>query len=250
MKTTRRTLLGHATVAPLGLLLPTGAIGCATKSLDPSTRPESAASGTTAIAQFAPAPLPFDATALPGLSEKLLRSHHENNYTGAVKKLNAARAQLQALPADAPGFVLGGLAKSELAFKHSVALHELYFGNLTGGGSQGSTTRKMLADHFGGDVAWEARFRALGKSLGGGSGWAILEFDLQEMAPRMYIAGDHTQGLSTGIPLLVLDMYEHSYHMDYGTAAARYIDAFFANVHWEEVDRRTEQAQKIVALLS
>ncbi|MGH1341645.1 MAG: superoxide dismutase [Nannocystales bacterium] len=196
-----------------------------------------------------PTPLPFDPTRLPGLSERLLRSHHENNYTGAVKKLNTARAQLQTLPADAPGFVLGGLAKSELAFNHSVTLHELYFGNLTGGGSKGSATRGLLADHFGGDAAWEARFRALGQSLGGGSGWAILEFDLRLGVPRMYVAGDHSQGLSTGIPLLVLDMYEHSYHMDYGTAAARYIDAFFANVHWEEVDRRTEQARQVATLL-
>ena len=47
-----------------------------------------------------------------------------------------------------------------------------------------------------------------------------------------------------GVPLLVLDMYEHAYHMDYGAAAARYVDAFMANVAWEEVGRRVEWAQK------
>lgn len=249
MKTTRRTLLGHVGAAPLGLLLPTGTMACAAAPDAVTKQPQPRSSGA-AMTAFEPVPLPFDPAKLPGLSEKLLRSHHENNYTGAVKKLNTTRRQLEVLPADSPGFVLGGLARSEHAFKHSVALHELYFGNLTGGGSQGSVTRDLLADHFGGAAAWEARFRALGMTLGGGSGWAILEFDLQEMAPRMYIAGDHSQGLSTGIPLLVLDMYEHAYHMDYGTAAARYVDAFFANLHWDEVDRRTEQALKIVSLLS
>lgn len=248
MKTTRRTLLGHVGMAPLSMLIPTGTIACAATPAAETKRPRQPSSGST-MTVFEPIPLPFDAAKLPGLSEKLLRSHHEKNYTGAVNKLNAARHQLAALPPDAPGFVLGGLARSELAFKHSAALHELYFGNLTGGGSQGSVTRELLADHFGGAAAWEARFRALGMTLGGGSGWAILEFDLQEMAPRMYIAGDHTQGLSTGVPLLVLDMYEHAYHMDYGTAAARYVDAFFANLHWDEVDRRTEQALKISSLL-
>lgn len=242
MKTTRRTMLEHTGLATLGLLLP----GCA-------TAPPTVASATTPkqappMTEYAPRPLPFDPTKLAGLSEKLLRSHHENNYTGAVEKLNAARGRLADLNADTPGFVLHGLAQGELAFKHSVVLHELYFGNLTGGGSKANKTRKLLTDHFGGAAAWEERFRALGASLGGGSGWAILEFDLHEKAPRMYTAGDHTQGLSSGLPLLVLDMYEHSYHMDYGTAAAKYIDAFFANLHWEEIDRRTERALKVAEL--
>jgi Fe-Mn family superoxide dismutase len=63
--------------------------------------------------------------------------------------------------------------------------------------------------------------------------------------PRIYSAADHAQGLSSGVPLLALDMYEHSYHLDYGAAAAKYIEAFFANVHWEEVDRRTERALRM-----
>lgn len=197
------------------------------------------------MSEYAPKPLSFDPATLTGLSERLLRSHHENNYTGAVSKLNAVRQRLAELPADAPGFVLHGLAQGELAFKHSVVLHELYFDNLTGGGSKADKTRTLLSTHFGSAAAWEERFVALGRSLGGGSGWTILEFDLHEKVPRLYTAADHTQGLSSGVPLLVLDMYEHSYHMDYGTAAAKYIDAFLANLHWEEIDRRTERALEL-----
>lgn len=215
--------------------------GCAPVSAAGSSPPSSSEVATVASSYVAE-PLPFDPSTLPGLSEGLLRSHHDKNYAGAVKKLNGAREHLAALDEQAPGYVLQGLTQSELAFKHSVVLHELYFSNLTGGGSKGSATTRLLSEHFGGAAAWEQRFRALGGSLGGGSGWAIIEYDLHEGVPRMYSAADHTQGMSTGIPLLVLDMYEHSYHMDYGTAAARYIDAFFANLHWEELDRRTATA--------
>ena len=197
---------------------------------------------------YTPLALPFDPKQLHGLSETLLRSHHENNYIGAVKKLNAARSRLAELSFDAPGFLRHGLTQSELTFKHSVVLHELYFGNMAGGGSKGATTSALLTDHFGSVANWEREFRALGSSLSGGSGWVILEFDLHERVPRMYSANDHTQGLSTGVPLLVLDMYEHSYHLDFGAAAARYIDAFFANLHWQEIDRRTELALKFAQL--
>lgn len=199
---------------------------------------------------YVPKPLPFDPSKLPGLSEKLLRSHHENNYTGAVNKLDGVRQRLAELTPDTPGFVLHGLAQGELTFKNSVVLHELYFGNLTGGGSRGSLASKLFAEQFGGAAAWEARFRALGASLAGGSGWAIIAFDLHERGLRMYSAADHGQGLSFGVPLLVLDMFEHAYHMDYGAAAAKYIDAFFANLHWEEIDRRTEAALRVAELLA
>lgn len=240
--TTRRTMLGQTGLGGLGMLMP--ACSTQTQRVPSSTPIEEAA----VVATYEARSLPFDAGGLPGLSRTLLGSHYQNNYLGAVKKLNGVRARLHELDPDAPGYVLHGLSQGELAFKHSVVLHEAYFGNLTGGGSEGQTARRLLSEHFGSAAAWESRFRALGLSLAGGSGWAILEFDLHEKVPRMYTAGDHTQGLSSGLPLLVLDMYEHSYHMDYGTVAAKYVDAFFANLHWEEVDRRLAKAQQVAAL--
>lgn len=78
--------------------------------------------------------LPFDPDTLQGLSEKLLRSHHQNNYGGAVKRLNAIRTQLRALPfASAPGFQLNGLKREELVATNSMLLHELYFDSLGAG---------------------------------------------------------------------------------------------------------------------
>ena len=91
--------------------------------------------------------------------------------------------------------------------------------------------------------------RATGMGLGGGSGWAILGFELETGALRTWWSGHHTQALATSVPLLVLDMYEHSYQMDFGAAVARYLDAFFANVNWDEVNRRLERAQRASAIL-
>lgn len=72
--------------------------------------------------------LPFDTSTLKGLSEKLLRSHHQNNYSGAVKRLNAIRTQLREAPfASTPGFHLNGLRREELIATNSMLLHELYF---------------------------------------------------------------------------------------------------------------------------
>ncbi len=75
--------------------------------------------------------LPFDPSALRGLSEKLVRSHHQNNYRGAVKRLNAIRTQWAALDfGSAPGFQINGLKREELIATNSMLLHELYFGSL------------------------------------------------------------------------------------------------------------------------
>jgi Fe-Mn family superoxide dismutase len=186
-------------------------------------------------------PLPFKATALNGISEKMIVSHHENNYGGAVKNLNKAEQQLAQVNTDTPPFVVAGLHQSEVTFRNSKTLHEAYFGNLGGNGKRSGAIDKALAEAYGSVARWEEHFRALGTGLGGGSGWAILELELTTGDLRIAWSGHHTQTLATAYPLLVLDMYEHSYHMDFGAAAARYIDAFFANVNWDEVNRRLER---------
>jgi Fe-Mn family superoxide dismutase len=75
-------------------------------------------------------------------------------------------------------------------------------------------------------------------SLAGGSGWTILAWNRATRSLHNYWAWDHTNSPVSGEPLLVLDMYEHAYHMDYGTAAAKYIDAFMRNLDWGVVEAR------------
>ncbi len=190
-------------------------------------------------------PLPFDPRALIGLSERLIVSHHENNYGGAVRNLNTLEKQLAQVSKDTPAFVVGGLRQHELMYRNSMTLHEAYFGNLGGDGRATGDIAAAISATYGGMDAWETHFRLTGTSLGGGSGWVILAFELMTGELRTVWSGHHTQILATALPLLVMDMYEHSYQMDYGAAALKYIDAFLANVQWNEVDRRFGQAQAL-----
>lgn len=187
-------------------------------------------------------PLPFAAGSLNGLSERMIASHHENNYGGAVRNLNRVEQELTQIKADTPPFVVAALRERELLFRNSKALHEAYFGNLGGNGRRSGTIEAALAEAYGSAARWEEHMRLTATGLGGGSGWAILSFELDSGALRTFASGSHTQVLALSAPLLVLDLYEHSYHIDFGAGVARYIDAFFANVNWDEVNRRLDAA--------
>jgi Fe-Mn family superoxide dismutase len=189
-------------------------------------------------------PLPFDAAALHRLSSGLIESHHQNNYGGAVKRLNAIRAQLGTTAfATAPGFQLNGLKREELIATNSMLLHELYFGSLGGDGQSMEPACKLALDaNFGSVERWREEFIAMGKALGGGSGWVLLTFQPREGTLVNQWAADHTHALAGGVPILALDMYEHAYHMDYGAAAAAYVDAFMANIDWPAVYARYQLA--------
>jgi Fe-Mn family superoxide dismutase len=196
-----------------------------------------------AVARHQVAALPFVPTRLRGLSVKLITSHHENNYAGAVKNLNKVEEQLAQTNKDTPSFVVAALREKELAFTNSMTLHENYFGNLGGDGKASGPA----AQAFGGD--WEEKFRALAAGLGGGSGWVITALNLHSRELHTYGSGNHTQAPASAVPLLVLDMYEHAYAIDYGAAAAKYIDAFFQNVNWDVVNQRLARAQKAMDAL-
>ncbi len=193
-----------------------------------------------------PKPLPFDPAKLKGLSEKLIRSHWENNYGGAVKALNVVEQRLASLlrDKDLPAYVYGDLKREELVRTGSVVLHEHYFANLGGDGRAGGKVLDLLKQWFGSYEQWEAEFKRTGNALGGGSGWVILAYNAHTGEIHNYWSWDHMHNAPMGHPLLVLDMYEHAYHMDYGAAAARYVDAFMQNVNWEEVSRRAEAAMR------
>lgn len=190
-------------------------------------------------------PLPFDPAALKGLSERMIRSHWENNYGGSVKALTAVKARLVQASADkdVPPYIYNDLKREHLVRTGSVVLHELYFENLGGSGQAAAPERQAIAQAFGSFDAWETEFRRIGAGLGGGSGWVLLGFNLHTRQLENYWMADHAHAPAATMPILVMDMYEHSYQMDYGAAAAKYVDAFFQNLQWEAVSARLAAAQ-------
>jgi Fe-Mn family superoxide dismutase len=194
------------------------------------------------MGKHAVVPLPFDAKKLRGLSERMVTSHHDNNYAGAVTNLNKVEEELSRVRKETPGYLVAGLRERELTYTNSLILHEHYFGNLGGNGKPDGAIAKALGDAFAGMGRWEELFRATGMSLSGGSGWVILDYNFHWNDLRTCWSGNHTQQVAFGAPLLVMDMYEHAYQMDFGATAARYVDAFFTNVNWNEVNHRYERA--------
>jgi len=189
-------------------------------------------------------PLTIAPAKLDGLSQRLIASHHENNYAGAVKRLNAIRAQLAQIDwATAPVFVVNGLKREELIAANSAWLHELYFDNLGGDGqlADGGLSIALERD-FGSVARWHDEFTAMAKALGGGSGWVLLSWSPREGRLVNHWAADHAHMLAGASPILALDMYEHAYHMDFGARAAAYVDAFVKNIRWDGVHERYDAA--------
>jgi len=176
-------------------------------------------------------PLSCNPTTLSGLSERIIVSHWENNYGGAVKRLNAIEEQLADLDwTTAPVFVINGLKREQMVAMNSVLLHEVYFDSL-GASEPDERFLRQLDQDFGGRAAWAAQFAAMGKALAGGSGWVVLAWSPRDGKLINTWAADHTGNLAGAVPLLALDMYEHSYHMDFGAKAAAYVDACMHNLN-------------------
>lgn len=189
-------------------------------------------------------PLALDPSGLDGLSERLVRSHHENNYSGAARRLTSIRKELALLDwSKAATFVVNGLKREELIAANSAFLHELYFSCLGGNGElrQGGLTVALARD-FGSVHAWRNEFIALARAMGGGSGWALLSWSMHENRLVNHWAADHTDLLAGAVPILALDMYEHAYHLDYGANAGAYVEAFMRNIDWDAVGDRYAEA--------
>jgi Fe-Mn family superoxide dismutase len=139
-------------------------------------------------------PIPVRPSTLSGISEPMLVSHYEKNYGNAVRTLNAVRRELAALDAGTPPYRLRGLKREELSLIGSVALHELYFGNLGGFRRAGPNSglgrpdwhdvpdafAAEIAADFGSASAWRREFVGTAQSLAGGSGRVLLTYSLRQ----------------------------------------------------------------------
>ena len=187
---------------------------------------------------YALKPLPFDPQKIKGLSEKILISHYENNYGGAVRRLNSIADQLATLDYEkAPGFLINGLKREELIATNSMILHEFYFAGLGEQNQPGAGLADAIGRDFGSMARWRSEFVAMGKAQGGGSGWVILTYSPRDKRLVNAWAADHTTTLAGGEPILVLDMYEHAYQMDFGAKTADYVNTVMAALNWSNADR-------------
>jgi superoxide dismutase, Fe-Mn family len=187
---------------------------------------------------------------LNGISERMIVSHYENNYGAAVRTLNAVRREIAARDGAAAPDRLRALRREELRAMNSVELHERYFANLGGEGRTnvglaGAHTDQMpdsvstiIEEHFGSVAEWRRDFVGSAQSLAGDSGWVLLTCSRRQKRLSNQTTADHAQAPVDAAPVLVLDMYEHAYHLDFGTNAKAYIDAFMRNINWSAVHER------------
>ena len=185
---------------------------------------------------------------LVGLSLRLIESHYENNYGGAIRRLNAIAEQLAALdPAKAPAALYNALKREELVALNSSLLHELYFACLGGDGQPTGELVEALARDFGSLDRWRREFVAMGQALGGGSGWVILTYVPRDNRLVNQYSGDHSQAIAGGIPIIALDMYEHAYHIDFGANVKAYVGTFMRNLDWKAANERFADALQAAA---
>ncbi len=175
--------------------------------------------------------LPFKS--LEGISEKQISEHYEVLYKGYVKKLNEIEAKLETADralANATYSEVGELKREQAFCTNAIYLHEAYFASLGGnGGKPEGELLKAIEEDFGSYEKWAEDFAASGVAA---RGWVVLAFNWVEGRLRNYSSDYHTQGAWGCSPLLVLDVYEHAYFLDFATARKKYIEAYFKNLNW------------------
>jgi Fe-Mn family superoxide dismutase len=188
----------------------------------------------------------FPLSGLVGISDKTLDMHFKL-YEGYVKETNRLTDQISGILRDGiidqdemPAY---SELKRRLGFEYNgMVLHEYYFGNLTkGGGGEPqprSSFRRVIESSFGGYEAWKTDFVGVGKMRG--VGWAMCDYDPANGRLSNHWTTLHEVGNVAGFePVLVMDVWEHAFLLDYKPAERpKYIEAFFANVDWNAVDRR------------
>ncbi|MBI2024578.1 MAG: superoxide dismutase [Candidatus Harrisonbacteria bacterium] len=181
---------------------------------------------------FAPEKFNFE-KGLDGMSAKML-AEHVKLYEGYVKKTNEIQLKLEtADKSEANGVFsyIGELKRQETFAVNGMKLHEVYFGHLGGDGKPKGDLVKMIERDFGSLDVWKVDMIATGIAA---RGWGVLAYDYKDKKLHNYGADAHNVGAVWGaIPLVVLDVYEHAYFMDYGVNRKDYINSFFKNLNWD-----------------
>lgn len=181
---------------------------------------------------------------LEGLSDNQISQHRDILYVGYVNKTNEIEDRLKTVDKTkvSPIFSeFGELKREEIFATNGMRLHEWYFGNLGGsGGAPNGKLAEQIKRDFGSIQAWEEEFKAAALCA---RGWVVLAYDLEDGKLHNYSSDyQDTGGVWGVLPVLVLDVYEHAYLIDYGVKRAPYVDAFMKNIDWSAANNRLEKA--------
>ena len=197
-----------------------------------------------------PKPLPFEKE-LVGISKKTLEIHHDKLYAGYVKKQDEILEKLKALRAsgdfegNATYSVLRSLKAEETFAINGVYLHEWYFDVLGGDGDwqKAPELSKALIEKW---DSMEGAVKYMSACAMAARGWAVLCWDTKIGRLRHYNADAHNQGGVWGcLPIIVLDVYEHAYFIDYGSDRKKYIEDFWKNFDWAKAEEFYLKAREV-----
>ncbi len=185
-------------------------------------------------------PLKYTFGDLKGISYETIFNHYDKLYKGYVNKFNEVQEKIELIDPlkgnasysewrsilDAQGFVID-----------AILLHELYFENLGGNGSNGGLEIKTtIAGQFGSLEAFQAILKGSGMAS---RGWVVVAINPLTEKIDLFQCDWHNQGgIWLANPILVLDVYEHAYFIDHGADKAKYLDAFWENIDWTVVNQR------------
>ena len=182
---------------------------------------------------------PLSFSDLNGISQNTIENHYGKLYQGYVKKWQEIQERLKTVDKSSANATFSDFRelKLEESFAaNAIILHEAYFDILGGDGQSGGQVVNAIEKEFGSFANWLADFQALGLCS---RGWVVLGFDYNDGHLRNFLLDVHNlHGVWGAAPILVLDMYEHAYFIDFGTDKKSYIDAFFKNLNWTAIDQK------------
>lgn len=176
---------------------------------------------------------------LDGISEKTVSIHYDKLYDGYVKKWREIQEGLKTADKSSANATFSDLRELKLEegfAANAILLHEAYFDILGGDGEPKGEIVGAIAKDFGSFESWQEEFKALGLCS---RGWIVLAYDFNDGRLHNYLSDIHNQGGIWGTaPILVLDVYEHAYFIDFGSDRKSYVEAFFKNLNWEIINKK------------
>lgn len=186
----------------------------------------------------------FEIKGLDGISDNQISQHRDILYAGYVNKLNEIEEKLKTSDRSKANQIYSefrALKADETFALNGVILHELYFENLNNKSEKkpGGKLADMIARDFGSFEKWQEDFKACGMAA---RGWVILGLSPYDSKLHNYCLDTHHFNVPVCVtPVLVMDVYEHAYVIDYGVKRPPYIDAFMKNIDWSIAQTRLNQ---------